>query len=349
MQHRNRAKFDAEELTVVLSHYDLGVVESITEFARGSRRSPKVGIVCQRGKFLLKRRRAERARLQRVPFAHRVQDHLVRGGFPLARLVPARAPGGTLLQLRDYIYELFEFVAGQPFQRTSDEARSAGGLLSRFHQSGGDFDVQHKFRSPRGDYHDSPAVRTGLLTIEATLSSHESFAGNESELSDLVQTLLLAYDRAAAASNRLGLQTKEDVIVHLDWHPGNLLFKKGEAIAVLDYDSVRRSKRLLDVANGALQFSMLAGEDPINWPDDLDTDRYAAFLQGYESGLALADDERGCLPNLMAEALVAECVPPITRTGSVGRWAGYRVLQMVRRKVNWLMTHSDGLVRAPAS
>ncbi len=346
---RGRAKFDTTELGVVLSYYDLGVIESITEFDRGSSRSPKVGIVSERGKYVLKRRAADRAMPDRVRFAHRVQIHLADAGFPLPKLIPTQDRASTLVQIREHIYELFEFVAGQPFERTSDEARSAGRLLSRFHQSGGNFDVQQKLRSPRGDYHDSPAVRTGLLTIEATLSSHESFAGNESELSDLVQTLLLAYDRAAAAANRFGLQSKEDVIVHLDWHPGNLLFKKGEAIAVLDYDSVRRSKRLLDVANGALQFSMLAGEDPINWPDDLDTDRYAAFLQGYESGLALADDERGCLPNLMAEALVAECVPPITRTGSVGRWAGYRVLQMVRRKVNWLMTHSDGLVRAPAS
>ncbi len=346
---RGRAKFDTTELGVVLSYYDLGVIESITEFDRGSSRSPKVGIVSERGKYVLKRRAMDRAMPDRVRFAHRVQTHLAEDGFPLPKLIPTIDRASTLVQIREHIYELFEFVAGQPFERTNEEARSAGRLLSLFHQSSGNFDGQHKLRSPRGDYHDSPAVRTGLLTIEATLSSHESFAGNESELSDLVQTLLLAYDRAAAASNRLGLLSKEDVIVHLDWHPGNLLFKKREAIAVLDYDSVRRSKRLLDVANGALQFSMLAGEDPINWPDDLDTDRYAAFLQGYESGLPLADDERGCLPNLMAEALVAECVPPITRTGSVGRWAGYRVLQMVRRKVNWLMTHSDGLVRAPAS
>ncbi len=64
MQQRDRATFDAAELAVVLSYYDLGVIESITEFARGSRRSPKVGIVGERGKFLLKRRAAERARVR---------------------------------------------------------------------------------------------------------------------------------------------------------------------------------------------------------------------------------------------------------------------------------------------
>ena len=349
MRARERAKFDPTELAIALSHYDLGVIESITDFPRGSSRSPKVGIVSDRGKYLLKRRAADRAMPDRVRFAHRVQVHLADAGFPLPKLIPTKDPASTLVQLRDHIYELFEFVAGQPYERTCEEAESAGELLSKFHKATGGFDVQDKFHSPRGDYHASPAVRTGLLTIEATLSSHESFAGNESELSDLVQTLLLAYDRAAAAANRLGLQSRQELIVHLDWHPGNILFKKHEAIAVIDYDSVRRSKQILDVANGTLQFSMLAGEDPIDWPDDLDTDRYAAFLQGYESVLPLADEERRSLPNLMVEALVAECVPPITRTGSVGRWAGFRVLQMVRRKVNWMMTHADSLVRPPSS
>lgn len=344
MRSRSRAKFDAAELGVVLSYYDLGVLESITEFDRGSSRSPKVGIVSEKGKFLLKRRATDRALPDRVRFSHRVQRHLADAEFPLPKLVPTRNGDTTIVQLREHIYEMFEFIAGQPYERTVDEARSAGELLAQFHEHTKSFDEDGKLRSPRGDYHDSPGVRTGLLTIEATLSSHESFAGNEQELSELVQILLLAYDRAGAAANRFGLQDRNERIVHLDWHPGNLLFKKQRAIAVIDYDSVRRSKRVLDAANGALQFSMLAGGDPVTWPDDLDVERYAAFLSGYESLAPLRKNDHECIPNLMAEALVAECVPPITRTGSVGRWAGYRVLQMVRRKINWLMAHASELV-----
>ena len=135
---RGRAKFDTTELGVVLSYYDLGVIESITEFDRGSSRSPKVGIVSERGKYVLKRRAADRAMPDRVRFAHRVQIHLADAGFPLPKLIPTQDRASTLVQIREHIYELFEFVAGQPFQRTSDEARSAGGLLSRSQHSGGD-------------------------------------------------------------------------------------------------------------------------------------------------------------------------------------------------------------------
>ena len=54
LEEQTRETFSAGELAVVLSHYDLGVIEAITGYPRGSRRSPKAGIVAQRGKFLLK-------------------------------------------------------------------------------------------------------------------------------------------------------------------------------------------------------------------------------------------------------------------------------------------------------
>ena len=111
MQPRERARFDAAELAVVFSHYDLGVIESITDFPRGSRRSPKVGVVCERGKFLLKRRSIERRHPDHVRFTHLVQEHLVKTGFPTPRLIVTRDRGLELLQIRDYLYELFELKA----------------------------------------------------------------------------------------------------------------------------------------------------------------------------------------------------------------------------------------------
>ena len=35
----------AEELAIVLSHYDIGIIDSIAEFPRGSRKAPKLLIV----------------------------------------------------------------------------------------------------------------------------------------------------------------------------------------------------------------------------------------------------------------------------------------------------------------
>ncbi len=44
----------SEELAVVLSHFGLGVLESVTEFPKGSRKAPKMLIAGEQGKFLLK-------------------------------------------------------------------------------------------------------------------------------------------------------------------------------------------------------------------------------------------------------------------------------------------------------
>ncbi len=347
MRPRERAKFDATELAIALSHYDLGVIESITDFPRGSSRSPKVGIVCERGKFLLKRRSIRRAHPESVRFAHRVQNHLAKNGFPAPAIVQTRGHPNDLLQIREHVYELFEFVAGQPFRQSADESRDAGTVLGRFHECTKDVRPPASTPTPRGDYHDAAGVRTGLCSIGSTLSSHDSFSGDEAELATLVQYLLGAYDEAAASLTASGFRDRPTRLIHTDWHPGNLLFRNQQVVAVIDYDTLRVSQRMIDVANGALQFSITGSGDPANWPEHVDEDRFAAFLSGYESVDPLSDADRSAIVDLITEALIAESVPPITETGSVGRWAGFRILQMIRRKVTWIRNNAERLTSAP--
>jgi len=201
---------------------------------------------------------------------------------------------------------------------------------------------------PAGDYHNANGVRTGLCAIGSTLGSHDSFSGDEAELAALVQFLLHAYDEAARSANDAGFEQWPVRIAHGDWHPGNLVFRNHRVAGVVDFDSVRMATRMIDVANGALQFSIVAGGDPANWPDHLDAARYSAFLRGYARTNPLTSSEQASLPPLMIEALIAECVPPIAETGSVGPWSGFRVLQMVRRKVDWINAKA-GLLTADIS
>ena len=219
-------------------------------------------------------------------------------------------------------------------------------MLARFHVGTEDFIKDSLWPTPHGDYHDAPGARTGLCSIGSTLSSHDSFTGDEAELATLVQNLLASYDTAAGAVNRVDLSSWPERVIHADWHPGNLLFRNQKVVAVIDYDTLRISRLVIDVANGALQFSMLAGGDPATWPNHLDEERFDAFLSGYESLSPLSTGERDLIPTLMIEALVVECVPPITETGSVGRWAGYRVLQMVQRKIHWMAANGKRLMEA---
>jgi homoserine kinase type II len=120
-----------------------------------------------------------------------------------------------------------------------------------------------------------------------------------------------------------------------------MLFRHQRVVAVVDYDSARRSQRVVDVANGTLQFSMRAVRDIERWPAEVDESRARHFLEGYKNQAPLDDDEWVCLPHLMVEALIAESVFPIAATGSFGHYQGFRFMKMVRRKVNWLRDNAE--------
>ena len=95
-----------------------------------------------------------------------------------------------------------------------------------------------------------------------------------------------------------------------------MLFRDNQVVAVIDYDSSRLLPRIIDVANGALQFSIIGGDEDISkWPEYLDESRYRRFLRGYDEVMLLSEAEIRTIPWLMIEALIAEAVFPIAATG----------------------------------
>lgn len=328
----------------MLSRYDLGAIESITEFPRGSRKSPKVGIVSERGKFLLKRRPRGHTSSKRLAYAHQLQRHLMLTGFPLPRLTAPAHSDGLVLHHEGYIYELFDYVRGQRFDGSVAQTRDAGVTLARFHQAVEDFTTAEP--AHKGDYHDANPVRTGLNAIPSSLSGHDSVAGLEAEVLEVAQELYDAYERCCERVEALGLRDWPAGVIHGDWHPGNMMYRNEKVVAVIDYDSARVSQRAIDIANGTLQFSILSGKQVEDWPDEIDEKRAGAFLAGYRSERSIADGEQTCLPHLMMEALIAESVLPIAATGSFGRHQGFRFMRMVRRKTAWLNANAERLAES---
>src|SRR3954467_2145964 len=108
-----REKFGPEELPIVMSHYDIGVIESIVEFPRGSRKAPKLLIVSEQGKFLMKRRARGKEDPFKVAFCHAIQLHLAAQQFPLPHLIGTKRDNNSMLQHRGAVYELFEYIPGQ--------------------------------------------------------------------------------------------------------------------------------------------------------------------------------------------------------------------------------------------
>jgi len=338
--NKARQTFSARELAICLSHYDLGIISGIEEFARGSRRAPKVVIDCARGRFLFKRRAKGKDDLAKVAFTHQIQLTLAGQNFPLPHLLGTRDENDSMLVWESNIYEMFEYITGSGYDSSLDATFHAGRILGLYHKLLVNFSSD--YRPPTGSYHDAPAIQQAIQNTVSSLPM-ESRPSPE-VLTETVEYLKDSYRTCAEEVNKLGLKGWQAQIVHGDWHPGNMLFREGNIVAVIDYDAARLQQRVIDLANGALQFSILGGaDDPAKWPAYLDRSRFKRFLRGYDSVNVVSVAELKAVPLLMCEAMTAEAVLPIAATGSFGRLDGFGFLQMVSRKVQWILEHMGEL------
>ena len=334
-----RETFAADELGIVLSHFDIGVIDSIQEFPRGSRKAPKLLIVSEQGKFLLKRRARGKDDPFKVAFCHALQLYLASQQFPLPHLIGTKRENNSMLQWRNTVYEMFEYIPGQGYPQTLESTFDGGRILALYHKLLETF--QSEWQPPSGSYHRAPAVEQGLRTISNSPSIAQT---GGPDVQPLLKFLLESYRHAAEMVDRQGIDTWPKQIVHADWHPGNMLFRDNRVVAVIDYDSARLLPRIIDTANGCLQFSIIGGDEDVSkLPDYLDESRFKRFLRGYDEVMLVSQGEIQVIPWLMIEALIAEAVFPIAATGTFVKINGMAFLQMVQRKVYWMQRNADRL------
>jgi len=341
------AHFSSEELVKVLSHYEIGVVHRVAPLSGGDRRAPKVVVTADRGMFVLKRRPRGRDDLSRVAFAHAVHKRLTERAFPVPDLVPTTDDGGTALSIENHIYEFFRYVEGERCDGSAEETREAGRQLALFHK---DLAQMSPPSSPTGGvagwategcFHDSQMVRRHLKLI-----SSGRHTGSIRKARAVVESLLIRYDRCSARVNRFAFAAWKRQVIHGDWHPGNLLFAGGRMVAVVDFDSIRIAPPPTDLANGMLQFSIVADRpDPADWPDHFDESRLLEFLNGYRQVTRLSQRKLYGLIDLMVETMIAEAVLPVAATGSFGHLSGLPFLDMIVRKTKWLRHHRKDLTQ----
>lgn len=321
----------------MLSHYDLGVIEHLRPFPRGSRRSPKLRIKSQHGEFLLKRRASGYEDPYRVAFAHDVQLHLQSRGYPVAGLIGTRGENNSMLQLNGRVYEMFNYLHGTRYDKTEKQAELSGAALGRLHH--GLQGYAPPFEAPMGAFHGAMDMDAKLSLIPGAIFSVEPQV-DRALVSASCDFLKWAYRDAAGRVEAAGYRSWPRQILHGDWHPGNLIYREGKIVGVLDFDSTRLECRPAEVANAVLQFSLRLDQpdQPQTWPDGLEVNLIHALLRGYDqtAGNGRSDDERKALTWLMIEALISETVVPIAATGSFSRIAGSTFLAMVERKVRWI-------------
>ena len=336
-------QFSADKLAQVLNHYDIGSVRLAEPLSAGSKRTSKVVIVSEQGKFLLKSRQKSKNNLTRVEFAHTVQNHLLEKGFPVTSLVTTNADD-TILQLDNYIYEIFRFVSGSRYDGTVEATIDAGRQLANLHQYLADLTCEPVTVDGRvkNSFHDSANVRRHLKTLGTNKR-----VGSDRKLQKTVDTLMTLYNNSCIRVNAVGFDSWNQQVVHGDWHPGNMLFSRGKLTVVLDFDSVRTAPPVTDLANGMLQFSIVGSRpNPADWPDYLDQAKLVQFLNGYRQVVELDESKLNSLLDLMIETIIAEAVLPVATTGFFGNLSGVDFLRMIRRKADWIGKNRDKLTEA---
>lgn len=338
-----RARFSLAEVTEVLGRFEIGGIRRATEYPAGSRRAPKLLVETEAGRFLLKRRSLARHPLPRIRFAQSLQRTLGRAGFPIAALLALRGGDETLLIHEGHAYELFRFIEGTRFDRSDRSCMQAGEVAALLHRHLAGHAAEDL---EPASFHRSPTVIAALRAAAASVAAADP-AADAAGLDATIAALSYDYAEASAKVEAAGFAELPVLTLHGDFHPGNLLYSGDRVAAVLDFDSARHEPRIVEVANGMLQFAQLGrrGVPPLEWPAKLDRVRLAAFLAGYSgaTGDDLSRAERSMVPWLMIEAMIAESIIPVANTGSFADLPAGPFLATVVRKCGWVRERAAGI------
>jgi len=245
------------ELKEVLSHYDLGELVQQEKDQRGTVNTSffietlKDG---ERRKFFL-RRYKRGVRREEILFEHALISHVARhGACPVARVHPTRQ-GTTFLHRPEFegaaegaFYAVFDFLPGEDRYTwvgprcTPRELRNAGALLAEFHSAVSTLTPPGRRAEPK--IVDLLGVIAALWADGRTKSKGTIFDAYLAQHFDLVrqsiaETLAVLHEPAA--------RLLPEVIIHSDYHPGNLKFEGEEITGLVDFDWSKVDLRAFDV------------------------------------------------------------------------------------------------------
>lgn len=233
-----------EELKNVLSQYESGTLVSSPEPGGGTANA-NMTIETATGKYFLKRRNPKYAQQGYVAFDHQLMEHLAR--FSIGTPLAAKTKGGERWFTQEgMVYELYPYQSGVSHDRFSlAQLASAGQRLAQFHRATRNFRVPTGKDWPR--YQDPAKIREGLEANAAQLQARLTPADF-----DYLWAQVSLLEREFPDERYHALPK---VVVHGDYHPGNLKYVGNEVSGVFDLDWATVQPRILDLADGVFLFA----------------------------------------------------------------------------------------------
>jgi Ser/Thr protein kinase RdoA (MazF antagonist) len=158
---------------------------------------------------------------------------------------------------------LFTWMEGRSLYRglTTRLMKKAGEFLARMHSESERFEPPEGFTRPRWDV---PAFRGGALNVDMAKCRAHISAEQWDVIEMMREVLQRSLDDMPEERGSFGM-------IHADFHPGNLLFHKGE-VRALDFELCGWGYYLYDIA---VMLSVLVGRHP-----NYETLR-SGFIEGY--------------------------------------------------------------------
>lgn len=301
------------DLNAVLAHYDLGELAAQSRDQRGTvNTSFAIELVKdgRRSKYFLRRYR-HGIGVEEILFEHTLIEHVSRQGTcPIAQVQRTRhgstfleLPGGDASQPLAY-FAIFDFLPGEDRytwvgpQCTPGELHNAGDLLARFHAA-------VRSLQPAGRRAEPSIIELLPVISDKWAGAPGLSKGTEFDdcVADHFSEVQASIVETLSALRDPGIGSFPELIIHSDYHPGNLKFEGEEISGLVDFDWAKVDLRAFDVGLAAWYFcaSWEQASDGALRLRDLGTfvSAYQARLSASRELTALGADELQLLPDLI--------------------------------------------------
>ncbi len=282
----------ANELREVLAHYDLGELVDYEKNERGFVNTAYAIYTLAAGKrnrFFLRKYKSG-IREEELTFEHSLIEHLVAAGSPVARIHHTRQ-GKSYLYISEgtdenagVFYTIFDYLPGEdrftwvdPIL-TEGQLSASAAVLAQFHIDAGGFTPLGRRNEPKilellpliaENWSGCPAKSKGTIVDNRIGEYQETVRAN------IAATLAALQDPRA--------RSLPEMVIHCDYHPGNLKFTGDCVTGVFDFDWSKVDLRLFDLGLALWYFCT-------SWqgPDDGSFRLASAqtFLRSYQETLA---------------------------------------------------------------
>jgi homoserine kinase type II len=297
--------------TIISNHYDLGKLVDYEQLFLGYCNISYIIMIERSGKrkrFFLRRYRQGTTE-EEIAFEHSVINHLIKKNFHLvAGIIPTR-DGKTCVQRSEsgenVFYAVFEFLTGDDRYTwvdpncSDEDLKGAAVVLARFHNAVSDL-------IPKGRKHEAKIIdllpeTAHMVDRCAQQAGKTVFDAYFLENIHLIQRTIQHARHITEDEEYKGLP---QLVIHCDFHPGNLKFQKENITGLFDFDWSKVDVRCFDAGLAMFYFC-------ISWEGEQDgvvhLNKVALFLETYQNELQgtpgigpLSDVELKYLPYLIS-------------------------------------------------